>query len=323
MALLWQNRTTNSAGIIIQRKTDNEEFANYAELSSSSTLFYDTNVKPNTTYYYRVITNFNDQDDYYSYPVKYFLPNERSSFLGEPFNIPGTIEAEDFDIGGEGLTYHDTDTENIPGDYRPNESVDIEERVGGFHIAYISTGEWVEYTVNVEQSGEYYLTVYLASLDGGGKLSVKIGSNLSETITVPKTSNWTTFSPVTVPISLTLGKQILRINFISAEPFNLDKLSLALQNPNSVKSTNNLSEFKVYPNPVHGNLNVKLENIKGESEITVFNILGEEIATLVNEYKTSGSYSVRFNATGLASGVYLYELQVNNYYAVKKLMLLR
>jgi len=191
LALLWQNRTTNSDGIIIQRKSDNEDFVNYAELGSSSTLFYDTNVKPNTTYYYRVITNFITKEDYYSYPVKYYLPNKRTSFLGTPFNIPGTIEAEDFDIGGEGLTYHDTETDNIPGAYRPYESVDIEARTDGYQISYISSGEWLEYTVNVEQSGDYLLSVFVASLDGGGKLKVKIGSKESETITVPKTNSWT------------------------------------------------------------------------------------------------------------------------------------
>jgi len=316
LALLWQNRTTNSDGIIIQRKSDNEDFVNYAELGSSSTLFYDTNVKPNTTYYYRVITNFITKEDYYSYPVKYYLPNKRTSFLGTPFNIQETIEAEDFVIGGEGLTYHDTEIDNIPGAYRPYESVDIAARTDGYQNSYISSGEWLEYTVNVEQSGDYLLSVFVASLDGGGKLKVKIGSKESETITVPKTNSWTELSTATVPITLSIGVQILRINFISAEPFNLDKLVILSQSPNSVKSTDNLSEFKVYPNPVRGDLTIKLSNINGNSKIAIFNILGQK----VKEIKINTEYS-EINLDNLARGFYFLRITTNNQILpIKKIM---
>ena len=79
-----------------------------------------------------------------------------------------------------------------------------------------------------------------------------------------------------------------------------------------------------YPNPFNPSTVIKFQLPEsGFVTLKIYDMLGREIKTLVNEYKTSGSYSVRFNATGLASGVYLYELQVNNYYAVKKLMLLR
>ncbi|PIQ11510.1 MAG: hypothetical protein COW71_00455 [Ignavibacteriales bacterium CG18_big_fil_WC_8_21_14_2_50_31_20] len=307
LAIFWQNRITDSDGIIIQRKIGNEDFVNFAELNSTATIFYDTSVKSNNTYYYRVITNFNDKEDYYSYPVKFYLPNKRSSFLGSPFNIPGTIEAENFDIGGEGLTFHDTDADNIPGAYRPNESVDIESRPDGYQIAYISAGEWLEYTVNVEQSGDYFLNVFLASLDGGGKLNIKVGNKLSETITVPKTNSWTNLTSVSVPITLNFGVQILRINFISAEPFNLDKIVFVAQNPNSVKLTNNLVEFNVYPNPVRGNLNVKMSNIKGNSEITVFNILGQKVRDI-----KIASESSQIDLNNLARGFYFLRITTNN-----------
>lgn len=307
LAIFWQNRITDSDGIIIQRKIGNEDFVNFAELNSTATIFYDTSVKSNNTYYYRVITNFNDKEDYYSYPVKFYIPNKRSSFLGSPFNIPGTIEAENFDIGGEGLTFHDTDADNIPGAYRPNESVDIESRPDGYQIAHISAGEWLEYTVNIEQSGDYFLNVFLASLDGGGKLNIKVGNKLSETITVPKTNSWTNLTSVSVPITLNFGVQILRINFISAEPFNLDKIVFVAQNPNSVKLTNNLVEFNVYPNPVRGNLNVKMNNIKGNSEIAVFNILGQKVRDI-----KIASESSQIDLNNLARGFYFLRITTNN-----------
>ena len=52
-------------------------------------------------------------------------------------------------------------------------------------------------------------------------------------------------------------------------------------------------------------------------------MLGREVKTLVNEYKTKGSYDVTFNAGNLASGVYIYRLTVNNFSSVKKLLLMK
>lgn len=57
--------------------------------------------------------------------------------------------------------------------------------------------------------------------------------------------------------------------------------------------------------------------------LKVYDILGKEVATLVNVEKTSGRYEVNFNASSLASGVYLYRLNVNDYVNVKKMLLLK
>jgi hypothetical protein len=57
--------------------------------------------------------------------------------------------------------------------------------------------------------------------------------------------------------------------------------------------------------------------------LKVFDILGNEVATLVNEEKPAGSYTVQWNAQGIASGVYLYRLQAGDYSAAKKLLLLK
>jgi hypothetical protein len=57
--------------------------------------------------------------------------------------------------------------------------------------------------------------------------------------------------------------------------------------------------------------------------LKVYDILGNEIATLVNEEKTAGNYSVNFDGSNLPSGVYIYRLTAGNYSAAKKLILLK
>jgi hypothetical protein len=57
--------------------------------------------------------------------------------------------------------------------------------------------------------------------------------------------------------------------------------------------------------------------------LKVYNILGQEVATLVDEEMQPGSYEVRWDASGMASGVYLYRLQAKDFIDTKKLVLLR
>ncbi|KPV49238.1 hypothetical protein SE17_33765, partial [Kouleothrix aurantiaca] len=71
--------------------------------------------------------------------------------------IPGTIQAEDFDNGGEAVAYHDLDTANNGGQYRTT-GVDVEttsDTGGGYDVGWMRTGEWIEYTVNVGTAGTY------------------------------------------------------------------------------------------------------------------------------------------------------------------------
>jgi len=77
-----------------------------------------------------------------------------------------------------------------------------------------------------------------------------------------------------------------------------------------------------YPNPF--NPSTKINYKVGEPglvQLKVYNVLGIEVATLVNEYKNSGNYLVDFNALDLSSGVYLYSLSINNFTQTRKMIL--
>lgn len=90
--------------------------------------------------------------------------------------------------------------------------------------------------------------------------------------------------------------------------------------------------FQNYPNPFNPNTIISWQApIDGYQTIKIYDILGNEVATIINEYKSAGKYDVNFNATGLSSGVYFYQLKVNstsasqipNYSKTGKMILLK
>ncbi len=79
-----------------------------------------------------------------------------------------------------------------------------------------------------------------------------------------------------------------------------------------------------YPNPFNPSTTINYSIPRGSMvTLKIFNILGQEVKTLVNENKAPGNYSIRFNASNLSSGVYFYNIKAGNYYQVKKMMLLK
>jgi hypothetical protein len=58
-------------------------------------------------------------------------------------------------------------------------------------------------------------------------------------------------------------------------------------------------------------------------QLNIYDVLGNEVATLVNEYKSAGTYEVEFNAAKFTSGVYFYRLQAGSFVETKKMILLK
>jgi photosystem II stability/assembly factor-like uncharacterized protein len=79
-----------------------------------------------------------------------------------------------------------------------------------------------------------------------------------------------------------------------------------------------------YPNPFNPTTTINYSIPKsGNVKLTIYNAIGCKVATIVNEYKPAGNYSIQFNSNNLASGIYLYRLESGNYSATKKFILLK
>src|SRR5205814_1632517 len=93
-------------------------------------------------------------------------PSGQSTFTGTPISMPGSVEAENFDLGREGVAYHDVSTGNNGAVYRTTEDVDLVAASGnatGYVVNYFQAGEWLEYTIDVSTSGSYAISLKASS----------------------------------------------------------------------------------------------------------------------------------------------------------------
>ena len=147
------------------------------------------------------------------------LENRRllaGTYLGVPFTTNQQIQAEFFDLGGEGAGFHDTTAANLGASLRLSEAVDIAPTTdagAGFTVNNTAPGEWMAYTVTAPTTGLYYVETRVASANSGGSFHYEWdGRNVSGGIPVPNTGSENTFVTLkTGPISLTSGTHQLRL----------------------------------------------------------------------------------------------------------------
>lgn len=119
------------------------------------------------------------------------LISAQTPYGGIPWVLPGTIQNEDFDLGGQNVGYYDQSSANDGGYYRTSEGVDIFFTDGqDYWVGKPRNGEWQRYTVEMEE-GVYHVVLRYASSLGTGKLKVYIDNNLLITHNFASTgSNW-------------------------------------------------------------------------------------------------------------------------------------
>lgn len=159
-------------------------------------------------------------------------------YINPLISIPGTIQAglyDKFEGGiGQGISYVDASVNN-EGGFRPNEYVDAgNDPDEGAVVGWIATGEWLEYSVDVQEAGIYTLDFRYASDNdlGGGPFYLYLDGNpISSAISVNSTGGWDNWATKTVNnIPFSLGEHIFKVYFQEGE-FNLGRMTFTYTSP--------------------------------------------------------------------------------------------
>lgn len=315
----WTNLVANNDSIYIERKTSaTTAYKKIAALKGNAITYNDIKLPQDKEYFYRVIAHYNNNSDLYSYPQKIYMPVYvpkppvlRQLFTGQALPIPGKVEAEYFDIGEDGMTYHDSDQKNVPMALRPNEPVDIYDLGNGkFYVIDTNPGEWLEYTVNVAQKGLYDVSASIAAVVGGGTLNVKIGATESGVIKVPATNSWVNTKMANFSMNLEAGTQIMRLTFIEKPLFYIDFIDFKRVIPDGLSTLSN-NGFTVYQHDQE--LIFNLEADRSDGTLKIYTILG----SVVKSINLSES-DFRISTQGMRPGVYIIQhISENQKYSQK------
>ncbi len=142
-------------------------------------------------------------------------------------SVPGTLEAENYNTGGEGIGYHDTTATNLGGAYRTDD-VDIESLSGGgYAVGYVRDGEWLKYTVSAASAGRYTAAFRVAAWGTNAHaIEVQVNDNPAATVVVPNTGSYDAWTTATTTLTLPSGSCTLKFRFVG-DGQNLDRVAVA------------------------------------------------------------------------------------------------
>ncbi|HXT33893.1 MAG TPA: carbohydrate-binding protein, partial [Vicinamibacterales bacterium] len=220
-----------------------------------------------------------------------------------PAAVPGTIEAEDFDAGGEGVGYHDNVKGNAGGYYRTSEDVDIVKSGSSYVVNNFESGEWLAYTINVATAGLYDLELRAASDFPTSAYRAEIdGVDVTGRVSVPNTGGWSSFQWVgRKTVNLAAGQHVLKI-VSDQQYFDLDsiRLSASTAQVRAVPGTLEAEDFDQGGEGVGYHDNVK-GNAGGQYRTGEdVDIIKSGTSTVVNNFETGEwlAYTISVAAAG-------------------------
>jgi hypothetical protein len=223
---------------------------------------------------------------------------------GTPAGIPGTVQAADYDTGGQGVAYNVTSVNGTGISYRAD-GVDLEscsDAGCGDDLGWTAAGQWFKYTVNVATAGTYTVSFRLASPNGvtdGLHIANSSGTSLSGNVNVPATGGWQAWTTVTASVALPAGQQTLTVDQDNAG-WNLHYMAFATASTtnlalNAPVSASSYAQSYVPANAVDGNTSTYWEATNGAWPSTITVNLGsvQTLGSITIDLPPSTAWSTR------------------------------
>ncbi|MFF1817786.1 carbohydrate-binding protein [Kribbella sp. NPDC058245] len=143
-------------------------------------------------------------------------PPQEGPYGGTAAAVPGVVQAENYNTGGQGVAYNVSSINGNANNYRAD-GVDLEatsDTGGGYNLGWTTGGQWFHYTVNVATAGTYSVGIRVAApaaVTNALHVANASGTNLSGNVSLPSTGGWQTWGTVTAQVTLPAGVQTLTV----------------------------------------------------------------------------------------------------------------
>ncbi len=238
--------------------------------------------------------------------------------------IPGVVNAVDYNLGMQGVTYSDADPWAVSGSpgggntggVLRNDGVDMEVCLDtegpGYNVGWLEPFEWMGYTVQVAATGHYDIAVRVASQPGGGSLALSMNGVVLGTISVPSTGGWQSWRTVSLTgVPLEAGEHMLRVAVGRKGDFNLNTLTFTEASGVSVEDAQDLPDSRLdalYPNPTSGGFTVQYAVAQpGSVQIEVFDVTGRRVLAQTLTRPT-GTHQEALDTASFPAGIYAVRL---------------
>ncbi len=205
----------------------------------------------------------------------------------------------------------------------------------GYDVFWITAGEWLEYTFEAEESANYTISPYVASVPGFGNFKLLIDNiDVSGKQPVLGTGGWQFWKPVEIKdVTIEAGVHIMRLEFDSDSDktgwlFSLNYIEVVKSSPAGIAVPDKAPRvFKLHqnhPNPFNPVTVISWQLAAASAvELNIYDITGAKVVTLLKTNLGAGDHRYRFNGTNLASGVYYYHLVAGEFQQVRKMVLIK
>ena len=215
------------------------------------------------------------------------------------FVFPALVQAEDYDEGGQGVSYSDKDIANQGNAYREDgvdvvglECTDSAATQGckGYAVGYTQAGEWMEYSVNVPADAKYFVKANVATASETSSFMLLADNNaVTDTVVVPKTdTTWDVYKEIDVgTVELKQGEHVIRL-LITGDYLNIDWIQFADSANQTLPPTQLVEKVRLEVNP--------------ETAYDVFGLTGKYLGRVELRGESVRNALVR---EGFARGIYL------------------
>ncbi len=228
----------------------------------------------------------------------------------QPYNntrhiVPGTIEAELFDVGEEGIAYHDnTPGQEVSNDLRTNVDVEVENYGWQkYNIGYTQPGEWLDYSLDVRYDATYTISVRNSSTKTTGKISLYYDDSLIiDQVSLPNTYGWHDYTSTDLgQVALKSGWHTLHL-YIDGEDANIDNITFVAETITGINGNKKQTDYTVSPNPVQNEFIINaVQNT--EVELSLINTSGQIV------YSSSNQTNTKINIEHLDAGIYILQVK--------------